>query len=54
MGCFEDYLEFREGIEALRAEAKTKTHGIMKRECLSEERPTNAEEELKTDTPKRC
>jgi len=43
MGCFEDYLEFREGIEALRAEAKTKKHGIRKQESLSEERQTDAE-----------
>jgi len=43
MGCFEDYLEFKECIEALRAEAKTRKYRKMKHESLSEERLKDAE-----------
>jgi hypothetical protein len=45
MGCFEDYLEFKEGIEALGAETKTKKHGKRKQKRLSEDMLTNAEKE---------
>jgi hypothetical protein len=36
-GCLEDYLEFREGIEALRAEAKMRERLKNEPKSLSEE-----------------
>lgn len=41
-GCFEDYMEFREEVEVLRAEAKAKKNEKKKRGRLSEEILMNA------------
>lgn len=42
-GCFDDYLEFREGIEALRTEAKTRERVEKGLENLHEEILKDAE-----------